>query len=210
MKNVFLAALSIVAPLLAIENAEVGIRPCREAVAPSSMERDLPAYAYGSNLYTAPLCLHQVEAIGLDGRSIQIEDGSEFRLSFTDIGLLAGWNRADVIEIFPNTSWFRSCKYLIVNHNNNSTIEANLSIGPVIQGPYFRTLEVIYYNDSDLYLSDGTHWRVHPSDWNVLLKWYPGDVILIGSNRGLMTWFGHWESILINVTTDNYVRTSQL
>jgi hypothetical protein len=56
-------------------------------------------------------------------------------------------------------------------------------------------------------LEDNSSWKVADDDGFILEEWEANDTIIIGSND---SWFSAYDTILINVNMNNYVRAKSL
>ncbi|HLB52544.1 MAG TPA: hypothetical protein VJK48_02405 [Chlamydiales bacterium] len=157
-----------------------------------------------------PASSHVIVEVSILGDSVKLEDGSIWNVGRYDSYRLQNWRVNDTVTITQNHSWFSSYKYRIVREQTGSTIEANLFLGPIEQGPY--TLYIITLDPVQglIHLMSGkgelTRWEISSSDRNLFAEWRFGDAVIIGQNTG---WDRTCESYLINVNENAGVRAKQ-
>ncbi len=147
--------------------------------------------------------MHWATACSFDGSIVEIEDGSQFSVSYFDSWKTIGWLSSDVLVITPNSSLFSLYDYEIHNLTTWEVVECDLFAGPYLYSPYRLWIAGIDYLMDEVLLCDGTLWDISILDWNVLSSWYVGDSIIIGVNDSFINPY-----ILINVETDNYATAS--
>ena len=135
--------------------------------------------------------------------SIMLEDGSLWLVKPSDREKLFFWNFTDFIIISQNHCWISTYNYLLTNQTLNEQVAVNLSMGPIINGPYTHYVAGIDLNNGYLLLDDGTRWKVSSYDLSSLWDWYPSDPVIIGVNNA---WFSECSYILINVSLNKYIR----
>ena len=150
--------------------------------------------------------VHTLVAVSALGDSVEIEDGSVWKVSTYDGFKAKGWRSSDPLTITQNHSWFSSYTYRIVNRNTGASIDANLFLGPFTNGAYSRYVQSIDLTQGLVTLTDNTHWEVSDSDKSTFRNWMANDSVIIGVNTG---WDSACEGLLINVTTNNHVRAHQ-
>lgn len=162
----------------------------------------LAAYAY-------PVNCHWLTSIADSNHTIEIEDGSHWEISPSDMyTVMRNWRREDSLVITPNYSWlgFNSYDYYITNKNSNTYVKANLVIGPLDHGPYSHWITGIDYVGGHVYLENQMIWCVDPEQKRVIMQWSIDDHIILGVYD---SWFSNYDHILINVNWDNHVRVKQ-
>lgn len=163
-----------------------------------------PQFALAS--YAFPISCHSLVSIGDTFRTIEIEDGSHWEISSSDVYQLSLWNRGHSLVITPNYSWFSSFDYCITNKNTNTSVLANLYVGPVAFGPFSHWITNIDYFGGHVFLENQMIWCVNPQDGYIMKDWAVNDHIILGTYN---SWFTSYDHILINVNMDDYVRVKQ-
>jgi hypothetical protein len=153
-----------------------------------------------------PSSTHWLIAVSAWGDSLELEDGSVWKISSYDGYKVLNWRSNDPLAITQNFRWFSKYNYRIVNQNTGSSLEVNLDLGPIKCGEYTRYIIAIDPSEKALMLSDNTHWEISYYDSSVFSGWAIGDAVIIGYNSG---WDSACESILINVAMNNHLRAKQ-
>lgn len=153
-----------------------------------------------------PSSVHWLVAVSALGDSVELEDGSVWKISLYDGYKALNWRSNDPLMITQNTRWFSKYDYRIVNQNTGTSLEASLFLGPIENGEYTRYVIGIDLNREELLLSDNTHWEISVLDDAVFHDWAIGDAVILGYNSG---WNSSCESILINVNMNNFLRAKQ-
>ncbi len=153
-----------------------------------------------------PLDAHWLTKVASNWHSFEIEDGSRWEIPYSDQHILYSWNRDDILVITPNSSWFSAYDYYITNSTKNTYVKANLLDGPIAFGPYSHWVVDIDYLGGHIYLENQMVWCIDPKDAYFLEDWSINDHIIIGSND---SYFSKYNSILINVDMDDYLRAKQ-
>lgn len=140
---------------------------------------------------------------------IWLNDGSLWAVRPEDREAIFTWKTTDIIHITP-PHWYSPWGFGYIIHNTDlhgdmSKISANLIDGPNGEDAYMahRILDVDY-SHKKIALGDGTVWKVAKSDHRELLRWNHGDIVIIGTNAGLSSWFN--PSILINTNLKEYIK----
>lgn len=149
---------------------------------------------------------HWLVAILDVGRTLELEDGSQWDIHYSDRHILNHWRRNDSILICPNYDWFSYGDYYIINNSNNTRIRANLYQGSVPFGERSHWIVSIDHVSGHVTLENGLAWCIHREDKNRLSDWEVNDHIIIGFYDG---WFCSCDHILINTNMDSHVRASQ-
>lgn len=156
-----------------------------------------------------PGVYHVATAITPTGDMIEIEDGSVWSVNSRHHSKVRGWNNSDSLIIGQNNSWFSSYLYVMINQShNNQKVEVNGSLAPYLDSPYRHWISDLNIEYPAVRLEDGTWWKLNSSDRAVMKDWLHNDTIIIGVNQDWFTWGYHY--ILINVNTNEFVRTSQM
>jgi|GEM_PF-867789 len=157
-----------------------------------------------------PPSIHWISRVSAFGNSLELEDGSTWKVSAYDQYKANNWRIEDPLVITQNHRWFSSYTYRIINKSSGASIEAELYFGPIKHGTY--TLYVISIDPSRNIIeaingkNEVTHWEICPRDWYAFDQWELNDAIIVGHNSG---WESSYECILINVNMDNFVRAKQ-
>lgn len=149
---------------------------------------------------------HFLAYVDFLNEKIQLEDGSIWRISSSDLYKTANWLTTDTIIITPNHSWLSQDAYnfRFTNRATGTSIAVQLS---VFLSPIYHTIynyQIAAYDDTNsmIWLNDGSVWSV--SIWDYSQKWQIGDTIIIGNNDG---YFSNTKpNILINANLLNSVR----
>jgi hypothetical protein len=147
-----------------------------------------------------------VAAVSPLGDQVQLNDGSTWRISSYDGYKVLNWKSTDSITVTQNTRWFSNYVYRLVNQSTGSSAEATLFQGPFVTGPLTRYILSIDYSIGTILLTDNTHWEVSASDQSIFREWLVNDAVIVGTNSG---WDSSSESLLINVTLNNFLRAHQ-
>lgn len=149
---------------------------------------------------------HYVNSTSCYGEQVELEDGSVWQISCCDRYKVYDWHHRDPVTVTQNTSWFSSYAYRLINQFTGSSVEANLYLGPVINGLYTHYINYIDYGYGSIMLTDGSRWYISSRDLSIFRYWALDDTVIIGTNSG---WDGSCDAILINVTMNNFVRAYQ-
>lgn len=216
MKNRYLKSLfafTLLLPLLSFaevlqDHHPVGIRKPTEETVSKEEECEGSAGFHGRTypLLYFPNGTHSVVALSAFGDIIEIEDGSQFRISPFDAPKVAGFRAQDPILITQNHSWFSTYEYRIINQSTGSVLEAYLSVGPTVGGLYTRYIVSIDSYRGEIFLSDSTRWLVSSLDMDRFYGWCVGDSVIIGYNSG---WDQNSLGILINVPMNQHIRVAE-
>lgn len=144
---------------------------------------------------------HWLISAAYDGSIVELEDGSNWKLA-PNYSVFS-WKVGDPMVITPNHSWLSDYNYYVVNKFTGSYVAADLIVGPIAFGPYTHWVIGIDYTSGHVYLENGTTWTISSSDNFIFRDWAINDTIIIGAND---SWFSSYDSILINVNMNNYVR----
>ena len=157
-------------------------------------------------IYCPPSC-HWMSGISALGDSVMIEDGSIWQVNYYDLYKIRYWLIDDPLVITQNREWFSSYDYRIINRNTGASVAVNLSQGPVLDHPHSRRIAAIDLNQGIVILYPGDlHLSISSRDHYQMSGWAPGDYVIVGINTG---WDSNFESILINVATNSFVRAKQ-
>lgn len=149
---------------------------------------------------------HWLAAVCEDGSSLELGDGSLWKVSPYDAYKVIHWCKDDHLMITQNTSWFSRYNYRIINRHTRSSIEVNFDDGPLIDSPQFRYVVSIDPLNGTIALNDNTYWEICPADWNLFKHWKSDHAVIVGFNSG---WYSSYEGLLINVNHDHFIRAKQ-
>ncbi len=145
---------------------------------------------------------HYPVSVSYLGDSIQLEDGSMWAVSLSDTYKTLNWLTSDIIIIVPNHDIFSSYYYRLININTGANVKVNLYLGPIYNGAYTHWITAIDYLNREIYLEDGSIWKMSPFDQPIISQWLPNDTVIIGINDGAFSYSN--QNILINVNMNNY------
>ena len=156
-----------------------------------------------------PVSAHWLSSVSVTGDSLELEDGSMWKISHYDGRKVLSWRLNDPLIITQNHRWFSNYKYRIINQHTGGILEANLFLGPVVYGEH--TLYVCALDAfEDLLLIDSrgeiTRWEIASNDRWIFQNWALNDAVIIGQNSG---WDADYECILINININEFVRARQ-
>jgi hypothetical protein len=146
---------------------------------------------------------YSLAAVSALGDSLQLHDGSLWRVNPYDGNKALSWRLSDVLMVTQNGRWFSSYQYRLINKSTGASIEANLDYGPPLDGAFTRFVRNLDGQQRIVELTDGSVWQVLDSDVERFRKWMEGDEVLAGFNSG---WGIGYDYILINVQLDAFVR----
>jgi hypothetical protein len=195
---------SLPAEVIAEKEAEAATQTCAtEELSEAATRATSNGFLFPGNGYS--YAEHYIHGISYYGEQVELEDGSVWKVNCCDRYKVSAWDGRDPITITQNTSWFSSYNYRLINQFTGSSVEANLYLGPVVNGIYTHYINWIDYCGAVI-LTDGSQWQISSRDLSVFRCWAYDDTIIIGTNSG---WDGSYNAILINVTMNNYVRAYQ-
>lgn len=161
---------------------------------------------YWNDLAVYSSSCHWLVAISALGDSLEMEDGSVWKIDSFDNWKVFDWSTADLLFLTQNMEWFGSCNYRLINKNVGSSVAVNLFQGPILNYKYSRRVSVLEPQCGELILSDHSRWHVSPRDLYLLQEWVVNDSVIIGMNSG---WDSSYDAILINVQMNHFVRAKQ-
>ena len=156
-------------------------------------------------LYFPPSC-HWLSALSGLGESLEIEDGSVWKVDPYYRREIFYWRINDTLTLTQNRDWFSNMNYRLVNQTTGGSVAVNLFLGPILESEYTRFITALDTHRGEIILTDGSHWLVCPRDFQRFDRWVLNDCILIGSNSG---WEPSYDFILINSNTNDFVRAKQ-
>lgn len=146
---------------------------------------------------------HRITTMSVYGDSVEIEDGSWWKIASNDSSTVFSWRQGDSVVITPNNSFFSSYNYYITNEQTRTYVKANLNVGPIAFGQYSHWITSVDPVGGHVYLENNSCWCISNGDAHVFRDWAPNDAIIIGIND---SWFSSYDHILINVNMNTYVR----
>lgn len=155
----------------------------------------------------SPLFTHSLSSISSFRDLIEIEDGSVWKVGYSDQKKLIHWRPNHLLIITQNSRWFSSYRYKIVNLSLSESVEADLSLGPLEHGIYTCFITAIDYKAKQILLSNNTRWQATSSDASIFRQWKMHDAVIIGQNTGKQD---SYSGLLINVNMNNYLRAKDL
>lgn len=141
--------------------------------------------------------------------TLELEDGSVWKISNYDGVKALNWRMNDPLTITQNNRWFSRHDYRIINKSNGSSVEASLFIGPSALGEFSRFIIGIDYEKSEILLNDNTRWEISYLDSTVFKEWALNDYIIIGTNSETSIWDPGSDVILINVNLNVSCKSKQ-
>ncbi len=179
----------------------------RETIAPHQ-EQEASAQFFNNHyppVYFSP-GMHCLTAVSAFGDSVEIEDGSVWKISPHDAPKVSSWGSQDPIITTQNHRWFSKYQYKLINQSTGSTLEANLYLGPIKDGSYTRYVIAVDSSRHELILNDQTRWRISSYDLLSFQEWMLHDAVIIGHNSG---WDSECQGLLINVNMNQCIRAEQ-
>lgn len=147
------------------------------------------------------------------GETIEMEDGTQWRVVPADSYKTKYWRIGQRLVICPNDGYFSSSSgtYYITNKKTGSYVRADLSRGPALAGKYSQWIEGIDFVKGHIFLKSDTHkkgtsWIVSSSDQNIFKDWRQSDYVIVGVNS---SWISSYDTILINTLENKYIRVQQ-
>jgi hypothetical protein len=155
------------------------------------------------NLYYPPAS-HWISELSALSDTLVMEDGSIWHINSSDRNTLSWWKVSDPIVV-TQSGWFSSYKFKIVNKSTNTSVDASLSLGPLLGGQYTHKIVGIDYGRGEILLANGSRWNISYNDRTLLNEWLLNDTIIVGINT---RWFSSGEFILIDVEMNNHIKAN--
>jgi hypothetical protein len=191
---------------IAIQRSEEKKNYEMQARAEGDTEFKRPSFGSPMQGHYLSVTTHWVNTIAVDGDSIEMEDGSWWKISSGDSYKVLGWRVNDPLVITPYNTWLSSTSYTITNKNTGSRVKAKLSVGPITYGPNSHWVTSFEPFSGYVCLENNSCWTISSSDLNLLREWALNDTIIIGVND---QWFSSYDFILINVNMNHFVRAKR-
>lgn len=166
----------------------------------------LPPQYCNSPAYYVPPNYHWMTALSSMGDSLEIENGSVWKMDVRASYDVFYWSSSDPLVLTQNQEWFSSYNYKLLNQITGGSVPVNLFLGPVLANVHTKFLADFDFQQGVAILTDGSRWLICPRDIVSFYRWILNDCILIGSNSG---WESSYDSILINSNMNHYVRARQ-
>lgn len=212
------------------QEIEVGKRPIpqdilekifnQEEQCPTCTEESTCTFNNWSGSWTSPHSTSFYETLDFEPEThlIRLTDGSQWKVSPSDLHKLSGWKAAQPITIeVDNWSWGyltlgnKHYIYRLVNATTGSSVEALLYKGSNINSPQYRQIEGLLKSSLQVSLNDGSTWAVSSSDYLLFQEWVIKDTVVIGSvKKGWFDCCNNYHYILINVDSNHFVRAKKL
>lgn len=147
---------------------------------------------------------------------IKIDDGSEWIFDRSETYVLRNWKVGDKIIITPKQQLILGSHftYVMTNKDVGDSISVNLFLGPVAFGYRSTWVVGIDQNLGKIYLMNGqgerTVWEVSSSDKDLFKDWKVNDTVIIGENDSWLWCFSSYNSMIINVNMNHYIRAQQV
>ena len=141
--------------------------------------------------------------------SLELEDGSVWKVNGYDGIKALNWRANDPLTITQNNRWFSKHEYRIINKSNGTSVEATLFLGPIQLGEFSRFIIGIDYLKEEILLNDGSCWEISYLDSSIFKDWALNDYIIIGTNSNASIWDSGSDALLINVNLNNASRAKQ-
>ncbi len=162
--------------------------------------------------YSYALHTHYLTDVSSDCRMIDTEDGARWEIAPKDAYKVRRWNEDHSFIIIPNSNWLTSehYPYSIINQQSGALANAKLILGPSSDGQNVHWVILVDHAASQVYLENGTVWKIAPDDEPLLDYWQINHIIIIGNYSPLFYIFYPYDSILINVNTGgDYIHAKQ-
>jgi hypothetical protein len=169
-----------------------------------------------------PLEIHGKRNIVLNGEAIELEDGSQWKVS--DPKAIETWTPYDQIVITPILapwSWnpfSYSYSYFLNNITTGTYVKATLHEGafksdfynPSEPNPYRHVVVDCFFAAKRVYLDKDLVYQISPDDMAIFEDFAANDAVIIGVNDSLRSMLSEYNSVLINVNMNIYVRAKRI
>lgn len=149
---------------------------------------------------------HTINAIINYGDSVELIDGSNWKVSPADVYVAHSWGSGEAIVVTPNHSWFSHYGYRLTNQtgiHRGESVQVNLFLGPLSFGPHTHWIVALDKFSGHVFLEDGSSWKIAFEDRHLFDEYAINDFVIIGHNDA---WFTAHDHILINVNMNNHIR----
>lgn len=141
--------------------------------------------------------------------TLELGDGSVWKISSYDGSKALNWLIQDPLTITQNNRWFSKHDHRIINKANGTSVEATLFLGPIELGQHSRFIIGIDYNRREILLNDNTQWEVSYLDSSIFKDFALNDYIILGTNSNTSIWDSGSDALLINVNMGTSARGKQ-
>ncbi len=171
-----------------------------------------------------PIEVHGKRSIVFAGQGIELEDGSQWKVS--DPSVIQSWepnHEIIITPIFAPWSWIPTSyayTYFLTNTQTGAYVKATLEEGAFKRDPYnpeqpnpyrhFITDIRVQEKNTFIALENNTSWQIAPDDYAIVKDWAITDAVILGVNDACFPCFLQCESILINVNMETYARATRL
>lgn len=138
--------------------------------------------------------------------SIELDDGSIWRVSLYDWWKIRHWIGNEAISITQNTNRFSNYPYRMVNRRTGASIEVVLSAGPIQFGTKTNYVDSYDLTRAALCLTNGSIWKIHPKSLAIAQMWnrsLPIALIIADNSQSDQYADEDWDHILIDVAKPN-------
>jgi len=176
-----------------------------------------------SNQYNAtdasysPYLYHWIDHFPQSNSLIKLEDGAEWFFDVNEAHVVRSWRPGDTIVITPKGGWFWSSNYsyVLTNRDLGTSVNVNLSLGPIAFGPNSMWVGGIDLMNGLVHLTNGqgekTVWEVSSSDMYLFKEeWAVNDTIIVGENDSWLSLWSPYNHIFLNVNMNHYIRVRQM
>ena len=155
----------------------------------------------------APHATHRIAFIATSGDSIELEDGSIWKIGRYDWQKGSYLHLRDLVTITQNNRWFSYSPYRIIDQRTGLSLEAELARGPLYPSLAIETIDreagtILLANTE----GEKTVWEVSQSDRALFANWTSNDPLIIGQNSD---WDQSCKGLLINATLNHSIRIKQ-
>lgn len=164
----------------------------------------------------SPYIYHWIDSFP-QGNIIKVEDGSEWIFNKDQAHIVRDWRSGDAVVVMPKggSLWGTNYAYTVTNKDLGTSVDVNIFLGPIAFGAYSTWLIGIDMNLGQIYLLNGqgerTVWEVAFEDLFLIREhWATNDTLFIGENGSWLWWFSSYNSIIVNVNMNHYVRVRQV
>lgn len=151
---------------------------------------------------------HHAINISPKGDTLELEDGSIWSTSHSDRHKSKDWLADDILVLTPNHSWFSSYDYRFTNQTTGSSIEANITLGPILANKNVHRIFAMDAAKGILTLSDGSQWDMSWFDHAIVEEFQVHDFVILGNNDGW--WKSFNPNIMFNCATMKHARASRV
>ncbi|MBS0625408.1 MAG: hypothetical protein JSS32_05100 [Verrucomicrobia bacterium] len=136
--------------------------------------------------------------------TIELEDGSLWRVNSWDMPKILNWANNDILSLTVNDPFIFGEEYKLTNTYTDEVIHLDLIDGPLLFGPASHWIVAIDRMIGRIYLENGSYWDISVFDRNKLSNWAVNDTIIFGDSKN---WWN--DSFLINVNMNQTAQASK-